>query len=50
MLEARRRLPNLREVIVVDGDPLAGTIALAEVEGSAPEFDAAAAAAEVARA
>ena len=46
MLEARKELPGLEHVIVVDGDAPEGTIALAEVEGSNPDFDAAAAAAE----
>jgi long-subunit acyl-CoA synthetase (AMP-forming) len=47
VLEARKSLPALEHVIVVDGDATEGTIPLAEVEGSAPDFDAAAAAAEV---
>jgi long-chain acyl-CoA synthetase len=47
MLEARKGLPALEHVIVIDGDPPEGTIALAEVEGSDPDFDAAAVAAEV---
>ena len=47
MLEARKSLPALEHVIVVDGDPPEGTIALADVEGSSPGFDAAAAASEV---
>ena len=42
MLEARKELPGLEHVIVVDGDAPEGTVALAEVEGSNPEFDAAA--------
>jgi long-subunit acyl-CoA synthetase (AMP-forming) len=48
VLEARKQLPNLEHVIVVDGDPQPGTIALADVEGSNPDFDARAAAARVA--
>jgi long-chain acyl-CoA synthetase len=47
MLEARKDLPQLEHVIVVDGDPPDGTVALSEIEGSNPEFDAAAAAAQV---
>jgi long-chain acyl-CoA synthetase len=47
MLEARASLPALEHVVVVDGEPPAGTLSLAEVEGSNPDFDAAAAAAEV---
>jgi long-chain acyl-CoA synthetase len=48
MLEARKELPQLETIIVVDGDAPEGTIALADVEGSNPGFDAAAAAAAVA--
>jgi long-chain acyl-CoA synthetase len=47
ILEARASLPALEHVIVVDGEPPPGTLSLAEVEGSNPEFDSAAAAAEV---
>ncbi len=47
LLEARKSLPALEHVIVVDGEAPAGTVALAEIEGSDPDFDAAAAAAEV---
>jgi long-subunit acyl-CoA synthetase (AMP-forming) len=47
VLEARKELPQLEHVIVVDGDPPAGTIALADVEGSNPDFDVAAASAAV---
>jgi long-chain acyl-CoA synthetase len=47
VLEARKSLPALEHVIVVDGDAPDGVLALADVEGSAPEFDAVAAAAEV---
>jgi long-chain acyl-CoA synthetase len=48
ILEAQRSLPQLEHVIVVDGDAPAGTLSLAEVEGSNPEFDVAASAAAVA--
>jgi long-chain acyl-CoA synthetase len=47
MLEARRSLPGLEHVIVVDGAAPEGVLHLDEVEGSDPGFDAAAAAAEV---
>jgi long-chain acyl-CoA synthetase len=47
ILKAREQLPGLEHVIVVDGDAPEGTIPLSEIEGSNPEFDAAAAAAEV---
>ena len=47
VLEARKQLPDLEHVIVVDGEPPEGTTALADVEGSNPEFDANAAAAQV---
>ncbi len=47
MLEARKALAGLEHVIVIDGDAPAGTIPLADVEGSDPDFDLAAAAAEV---
>ncbi len=39
VLEARRDLPGLEHVIVIDGDAPAGCLSLAEVEGSNPEFD-----------
>ncbi len=40
LLEARRELPALEHVIVVDGgEPAPGTLALAEVEGANPAFD-----------
>src|SRR5690242_14793329 len=39
MLAVRRDHPNLTHVIVVDGDPPEGTVALADVEGSNPDFD-----------
>jgi long-subunit acyl-CoA synthetase (AMP-forming) len=38
-LHARERRPQLEHVIVVDGDPREGTVGLAEVEGSNPDFD-----------
>ena len=47
MLEARRGLPELEHVIVVDGEASPGVLALDEVEGSDPGFDGAAAAAMV---
>ena len=39
LLQARENLPGLEHVILVDGDPPADTVSLAEVEGSDPEFD-----------
>ncbi|HWF51263.1 MAG TPA: long-chain fatty acid--CoA ligase [Solirubrobacteraceae bacterium] len=48
MLEARKNLPGLEHVIVVDGEAPDGTTPLADVEGSNPDFDATAAAALVA--
>jgi long-chain acyl-CoA synthetase len=47
LLEARKALPGLEHVIVVDGEAPTGTLGLADVEGSNPDFDAAGAAAEV---
>jgi long-chain acyl-CoA synthetase len=47
VLKAREGLPKLEHLIVVDGEAPEGTIALADVEGSDPDFDGAAAAAEV---
>src|SRR5947209_5656939 len=47
VLEARADLPMLEHVIVVDGEPPEGTVALSDVEGSNPDFDVAAAAADV---
>ncbi len=47
MLEARRELPQLEHVIVVDGKPPEDTTALADVEGSNPDFDVDAALAAV---
>lgn len=45
--EARRELPELEYVIVVDGEAPLGTLALSEVEGSNPDFDVEAAVAEI---
>ncbi len=45
--EARKSLPNLEYVIVVDGEALLGTLALSEVEGSNPGFDVDAAVAQI---
>ncbi|MGN6871956.1 MAG: AMP-dependent synthetase/ligase [Solirubrobacteraceae bacterium] len=39
LLAARKDLPHLAHVIVVDGEAPEGTIALADVEGSNPDFD-----------
>jgi long-chain acyl-CoA synthetase len=39
LLEARRDLPGLEHVIVVDGEPPENTISLADIEGSNPDFD-----------
>ena len=39
LLQARKEVPGLEHVIVVDGDPPENTISLAAVEGSNPEFD-----------
>jgi long-chain acyl-CoA synthetase len=47
MLEARRELPALEHVIVVDGAAPEGTLALGDVEGSNPGFDVDAALAAV---
>jgi long-chain acyl-CoA synthetase len=47
MLEARKELPQVEHVIVVDGEPPEGTVPLSEIEGSNPDFDASAAAAQV---
>src|SRR5436305_1939099 len=38
-LAARENLPELEHLIVVDGDAPEGTLALADVEGSDPDFD-----------
>jgi long-subunit acyl-CoA synthetase (AMP-forming) len=45
--EARKSLPLIEHLIVVDGETSEGTTHLSEVEGSNPGFDATAAAAEV---
>ena len=47
VLEARKELPGLEHVIVVDGDAPAGTLALADVEGSNPDFDVDASVAQI---
>ena len=47
MLKAAEGAPAVEHLIVVDGDAPAGTVALSEVEGSNPEFDGAASAAQV---
>jgi long-subunit acyl-CoA synthetase (AMP-forming) len=47
MLEAKKGLPDLEHVIVVDWDTQPGTLSLAEVEGSNPDFDVEAAAAQI---
>jgi long-subunit acyl-CoA synthetase (AMP-forming) len=39
VLEARKDLPHLERVIVVDGEAPEGVLALSEVEGSNPDFD-----------
>ena len=46
--DAIKDMPQVEHVIVVDGEAPEGTIALADVEGSNPDFDAGAAAAMVA--
>ncbi len=46
LLEASQALDSVRHVIVVDGDAPDGTLALSEVEGLDPEFDAAGAGAQ----
>jgi len=45
--EARRDLPDLEYVIVVDGQAPLGTLALADVEGSNPDFDVEASVAQI---
>jgi long-chain acyl-CoA synthetase len=47
VLEARKELPGLTHLIVVDGEAPAGTIALADVEGSNPDFDVEASVAQI---
>ena len=39
LLEARKEVPGLEHVILVDGDAPGNTLSLADVEGSNPEFD-----------
>ncbi len=39
VLEARKSLPGLEHVIVIDGEAPGGTLALADIEGSDAEFD-----------
>jgi len=39
MVEARKDVPGLEHVIVVDGDAPHDTVSLADVEGSNPDFD-----------
>jgi long-subunit acyl-CoA synthetase (AMP-forming) len=46
-LEARKELPDLEHLIVIDGEPPAGTVSLAEVEAQGGDFDGEAAAARV---
>jgi long-subunit acyl-CoA synthetase (AMP-forming) len=48
ILEAKQGAPALEHVIVVDGEAPEGTLSLADVEGSNPDFDVAAAGAKVA--
>jgi long-chain acyl-CoA synthetase len=48
VLEARKSLPNLEHVIVIDGEAPEGTVPLTDVEGSNPDFDVAAAAGDIA--
>jgi long-chain acyl-CoA synthetase len=45
--EARRELPGLEYVIVVDGDAPLGTLSLSDVEGSNPDFDVDASVAQI---
>jgi len=47
LLEARKEVPGVEHVIVVDGDAPEGTVSLADIEGSNPDFDADEALAEV---
>jgi long-subunit acyl-CoA synthetase (AMP-forming) len=47
MLEARKELPELEHVIVIDGEAPEGVLALSDIAGSNPDFDAAEAAAAV---
>jgi long-subunit acyl-CoA synthetase (AMP-forming) len=48
VLEARNELPGLEHVIVVDGEPPEGTLALAAVEALESDFDVRASVAEIA--
>ncbi len=45
--EARQGLSGLEHVVVVDGDPPLGTLALSDVEGTNPDFDVDAAIARI---
>jgi long-chain acyl-CoA synthetase len=45
--DARKSLPSLEYVIVVDGEAPLGTLALSKVEGSNPDFDVDAAVAQI---
>jgi long-chain acyl-CoA synthetase len=47
VLEARKGLPQLEHLILVDGEAEPGTLSLADVEGSNPGFDVTAAAAAI---
>jgi long-chain acyl-CoA synthetase len=47
VLEARVGVDTLEHVIVIDGEPPVGTLALADVEGSNPDFDVAASVAQI---
>ncbi len=47
VLEARRGLPELEHVIVVDGEPRVGTLMLSDVESSNPDFDVEASVAQI---
>ncbi len=46
-LEARKNLPELEHLVVIDGDAPEGTISLAELEAMDPDFDGRAARAEI---
>ena len=47
VLEARRNLPGLEHVIVIDGEAPEGTLALSDVEGANPDFDVDASVAQI---
>jgi long-subunit acyl-CoA synthetase (AMP-forming) len=47
VLEARKELPGLAHVIVVDGEAPQGTLALSDVEGTNPDFDVEASVAQI---